>query len=76
MVADNAVLRVSFIGYISQDIEVEGRSTFHITLRENMIELDNVIVTALGIEKKENSLSYATDLIKKRGIDSSKKCPT
>ena len=29
-----------------------------------MIELDNVIVTALGIEKKENSLSYATDLIK------------
>ena len=64
VVADNAVLRVSFIGYISQDIEVEGRSTFHITLRENMIELDNVIVTALGIEKKENSLSYATDLIK------------
>ena len=64
MVADNAVLRVSFIGYISQDIEVEGRSTFHITLREDMIELDNVIVTALGIEKKENSLSYATDLIK------------
>lgn len=64
VVADNAVLRVSFIGYISQDIEVEGRSTFHITLREDMIELDNVIVTALGIEKKENSLSYATDLIK------------
>ena len=46
VVADNAVLRVSFIGYISQDIEVEGRSTFHITLREDMIELDNVIVTA------------------------------
>ena len=44
--------------------QVEGRSTFHITLREDMIELDNVIVTALGIEKKENSLSYATDLIK------------
>ena len=64
VVADNAVLRVSFIGYMSQDIEVEGRSTFHITLREDMIELDNVIVTALGIEKKENSLSYATDLIK------------
>ena len=39
VVADNAVLRVSFIGYISQDIEVEGRSTFHITLREDMIEL-------------------------------------
>ena len=64
VVADNAVLRVSFIGYMSQDIEVEGHSTFHITLREDMIELDNVIVTALGIEKKENSLSYATDLIK------------
>lgn len=72
VVADNAVLRVSFIGYMSQDIEVEGHSTFHITLREDMIELDNVIVTALGIEKKENSLSYATDLIKKRGVDASK----
>ena len=52
---------------MSQDIEVEGHSTFHITLREDMIELDNVIVTALGIEKKENSLSYATDLIKNEG---------
>ena len=75
VVADNAVLRVSFIGYISQDIEVEGRSTFHITLREDMIELDNVIVTALGIEKKENSLSYATDLIKNEEL-TRVKCPT
>ena len=37
VVADNAVPGVSFIGYISQDIEVEGRSTFHITLRERYV---------------------------------------
>ena len=55
MVADNAVLRVSFIGYISQDIEVEGRSTFHITLREDMIELDNVLLP-LWVSKRKKIL--------------------
>ena len=51
MVADNAVLRVSFIGYMSQDIEVEGHSTFHITLREDMIE--PVSYTHLDVYKRQ-----------------------
>mgnify|MGYP005915635629 FL=1 len=64
MVSEGAVLHVSFIGYISQEAEVKGNAVFNIILVENMIELDKVIVTALGIEKKEHSLSYAADQIK------------
>lgn len=63
-VAGQAVLNVSFIGYISQELTMKGSTVLKIVLRENTVVLDNVVVTALGIEKKANSLSYATDQIK------------
>ena len=58
------VLNVSFIGYISQELAIKGSTVLKIVLRENTVILDNVVITALGIEKKANSLSYATDQIK------------
>lgn len=63
-VSGSAVLSISFVGFLPQELEVKGRSNLNIVLKENTIELDKVIVTALGIEKKENSLSYATDQIR------------
>lgn len=63
-VTGNSALYVSYVGYISQNINVNDGSSFTIVLRENLVELDKVIVTALGIEKKENTLSYAADQIK------------
>lgn len=63
-VAEDAILLVSFIGYQPMEVEVKGRSSWNIVLKENVVELDKVIITALGIEKKENSLSYATDQLK------------
>ena len=70
VVADNAVLRVSFIGYMSQDIEVEGHSTFHITLREDMIELRYCYRFGYRKERKFSFLRHRFN--KKRGVDASK----
>lgn len=63
-VAEDAILLVSFIGYLPMEVEVKGRSSWNIILKEKVVELDKVIITALGLEKKEHSLSYATDQIK------------
>lgn len=60
----NDTLQISFIGYLTQEINTKGKSLFEITLRENTILMDQVVVTALGIEKKEASLAYSTVQIK------------
>ena len=55
----HGTLIVSFVGYRTRIIPVEGRTDFVITLEHDYILLDNVIVTALGLQKKESALSYA-----------------
>ena len=63
-VPDSAVLQVSFIGYETVEVKVTGRAMLEISLRENTVMLDNVIVTALGLEKDESTLAYSTQKIK------------
>ena len=55
----HGTLIVSFVGYRTRIIPVEGRTDFVITLEHDYILLDDVIVTALGLQKKESALSYA-----------------
>ncbi|OKZ21731.1 MAG: SusC/RagA family protein [Bacteroides sp. 43_46] len=63
-VPDSAVLQVSFVGHESIEVSVGGRKTLEIQLRENTVMLDNVIITALGLEKKEASLAYSIQKVK------------
>lgn len=63
-VSDSAVLKVSFVGYESVEVSVAGKLTLEIRLRENALVLDNVIVTALGLEKDEAALTYSAQKIK------------
>ena len=53
----HGTLIVSFVGYRTRIIPVEGRTDFVITLEHDYILLDDV--TALGLQKKESALSYA-----------------
>lgn len=49
----------SYIGYLPQEIAVDGKQTINVVLKENPNLLDEVVVTALSIEKKSKSLIYA-----------------
>ncbi len=51
-------LVISFIGYSSQEISIENKSTVSIVLKES-VELSEVVVTALGVEREEKALGYA-----------------
>lgn len=62
-VGDNAVLNFAFMGMQSVDEVVNNRSVINVTIGENLIGLDEVVVTALGIEKKARDLTYATQKI-------------
>jgi len=58
-VSENATLIFSFVGYISQEVQVGARSVIDITLAPDVQQLSEVVVTALGISREESSLGYA-----------------
>ncbi|MCR5077481.1 MAG: SusC/RagA family TonB-linked outer membrane protein, partial [Prevotella sp.] len=60
----NPKLVFSYIGYTSQTIAVGGKATLDVTLKEETSLLKEVVVTAMGIQRKEESLTYATQKVK------------
>ncbi|TLU99452.1 SusC/RagA family TonB-linked outer membrane protein [Dyadobacter luticola] len=56
---ENAVLIFSSIGYITQEVTVNGRSAIDLMLLDDVKQLSEVVVTALGIEKDAKSVTYA-----------------
>lgn len=59
----NATLIISAIGYQTQEISVMGRNTIAITLQSDEQNIDEVVVTALGIQRSERSLGYAAQKV-------------
>ncbi len=59
-VPDGATLVYSFVGFESQEIPVSNRSVIDVSMKEDIEALDEVVVTALGIEKDQRTLGYAT----------------
>jgi len=60
---ENAILVFSFIGYATQEIPVGSQSTINVTLAPDTKTLEEIVVTALGIEKSSKSLGYATSKV-------------
>ncbi|MDR0938019.1 MAG: SusC/RagA family TonB-linked outer membrane protein [Mediterranea sp.] len=54
------VLVVSYVGFVSQEIAVGDRPTLNIALKEETQELDDVVVTAMGIKQQKKRLGYTT----------------
>lgn len=52
-----AVLEVSYIGYATQTVTVTG-APLNLVMKEDSEQLEEVVVTALGIKRAEKALSY------------------
>ena len=50
----NATLEISYVGMVSQRIAVNGRTTFNITLTEDVEALEEVVVVGYGVQKKRD----------------------
>lgn len=61
---ENATLEISYIGFQSQTIQAVAGKTMTVELKENTQQLDEVIVTALGIKRSEKALSYNAQQVK------------
>ncbi|MBO4721014.1 MAG: TonB-dependent receptor [Prevotella sp.] len=59
--ASNATLNISYVGYVPQNIKVNGQSNINVTLKEDAQMLNDVVVVGYGTMKKSDiSGSVAT----------------
>ena len=59
VVPNGATLVFSFVGYKTETIAVGNQTTINIQLQTDVTALDEVVVTALGLEKQAKQLSYS-----------------
>ena len=51
--ASNATLSISYVGYITQQVSVGGKSNISVTLKEDSNSLEDVVVIGYGVQKKK-----------------------
>ncbi len=73
-VPENAQLRITFIGYAQQIVSVAGQTKIAITLKEDVAQLDDVVVVGYGTMKKSDLTgsvsSVGTDKLNAKGAPS------
>ena len=67
-VAPNAVVSISYIGYKTQEIALNGKTSVNVTLSEDSEALDEVVVIGYGTQKKAD-LSGAVATVPKKVLE-------
>lgn len=68
-VPGNAVLEISYIGYVKQEVSVSGRTTFSIVLKEDAIELGEVVAIGYGTIRKSDLTGSVSSISADRLMD-------
>jgi len=71
-VKDDDIVVYSFIGFDDQEVQVSDRNVVNITLLNDVQNMDEVTVTALGIKRETKALGYAVQDIKGDEIQKAK----
>ncbi len=58
-----AVVTFSFVGMKAQEIPVGSQTTVNVSLESAAVDVDEVVVTALGIKREEKSLGYGVSKV-------------
>lgn len=65
---ENAVLVFSIIGFITQEVRVGSRRRVDVTLTDASLNLNETVVTALGLERQSKDLGYAVQRLSEEDI--------
>ncbi len=73
-VEDNARIRISYIGYVEQEITTAGKTTINVILQEDIEALDELVVVGYGTMRKSDvtgsiSTAKGTDIIKSQSFN-------
>jgi TonB-linked SusC/RagA family outer membrane protein len=59
----SSTLVFSFIGYETVEVEVAGRSVIDLALKQDVTQLEEVVVTSFGIEQEKRSLGFSAQAV-------------
>ncbi len=60
---EKIVIQTTFIGYKEHELIYNGQKELVIKMEEDIRQIDDVVVTALGIKREQKSLTFATELV-------------
>jgi ferric enterobactin receptor len=63
-VSKNTVLVFSYIGYVAREETVTQDQILDIQLKEEAYQLNDIVVTALGITQEKKTIGYSTQQVK------------
>ncbi len=63
-VPKGSVLLFSYVGYADKEIKVTKPGVYNVVLKPTAESLEQVVITAMGIKKKEKSLGYSVQEVK------------
>ena len=58
-----ASLVFTYIGYKDQEVELAGQTVLNVAMQADVTQMEEVVVTALGIKRSEKSLGYASSTV-------------
>lgn len=67
-VSSDASLEFTYVGHQSKTVDVDGRTTIDITLKEGK-SLGEVVVTAFGMSKEKKKLGYSVDEVSSEELE-------
>src|SRR5690606_29492421 len=68
LASEGQTLQFSYVGYQTKEIRIMGQSTIDVVLSEGN-QLDEIVVTALGITRRNRPLGYAIDEVGSRDLE-------
>ncbi len=63
-------LLVSFVGYFKERIPVGNRTEFRVVLQQDLAQIDEVMVTAIGIKREKKAIGYAAQEVSGEDVTS------
>jgi TonB-dependent SusC/RagA subfamily outer membrane receptor len=66
---DENILVFSFVGLLTQELEIGTNTIIDLVMEQDLLELDEVVVTALGISREKKALGYSVSTLSSADIE-------
>ena len=62
-VTGKETLVFSYVGYETRELNVDNRTVLDVVLKQEIEDMDEVVITAIGIKQQKKKIGYSTELV-------------
>jgi TonB-linked SusC/RagA family outer membrane protein len=66
--ADAQFLVFSFVGYVTQEVAIGGRTVINVQMVPDIMALEEIVVTALGVSRERKALGYSVQAVSSESV--------